>query len=121
MAPSFRTLVVLFAFSSTAGCGMLAPQGAAPAPATPGYTVPKESQDLVRKGEIEAYAKADDAADEQLEKLEKDALLAIRVSMGKDKWSEAQPAPLPASQGVAFLRKQKVKLRLEPVATGAAG
>ena len=93
--------------------------GAASAEPAP-YQVPKESQDLVRKQEIAAYAAADDAADEQLDKLEKEALLAIRVSLGKDKWSDAQPAPLAASQGVLAIRKAKIKMRLVPVETGAA-
>ena len=125
MNRSLPTFLVLLA-ASTTGCAMLAPQGGAPAPsnasnAPPAYTVPKESQDLVRKGEIEAYAKADDAADEQLDKLEKDALLAIRISLGKDKWTDSQPLPLPASQGVVALRKLNVKMKLEPVVNGNGG
>ncbi|HSO36394.1 MAG TPA: hypothetical protein VLT33_27895 [Labilithrix sp.] len=127
MSRSSLPLLLVLATSS-AGCAMLAPHGGgggAQAPATasnaPAYTVPKESQDLVRKGEQDAYARADEAADEQLDKLEKDALLAVRVSLGKDKWSENQPAPLPASQGLLALRKQNVKMKLEPVVNGMGG
>ncbi len=122
MIRSFPTFLVLLA-ASTTGCGMLAQPGAqAPGagasnpPAA--YTVPKESQDLVRKGEQEAYARADDAQDEQLDKMEKDALAAIRVSLGKEKWAAHLPAPLPASEGVAAIRKLKVKMKLEPVVNG---
>ena len=119
-----RSLPIFLAFlaASTAACGKPAQPAAQPGGATTAaVTVPKESQDLVRKGEQDAYAKADEAADEQLDKLEKEALLAIRISLGKDKWADQMPAPLPASQGVAALRKLKVKMKLEPVVTGNGG
>lgn len=128
MKRALPSLFVLVA-TSTIGCGMLAQPGAtAPgggAPAAGGghaqpasYAVPKESKDALRKGEQGAYAKADEAEDETLDKMEKEALTALRISLGKDKWSENQPAPLPASEGVAALKKLKVKMKLEPVVNG---
>lgn len=130
MKHSVPALVVFFA-SSTIGCGMLMQQpGAGTAGAGAGhgggaqpaaYVVPAETKDAIRKGEQSAYAMADDAADGQLDKLEKEALTAVRVSLGKDKWSENQPAPLPASEGVAALKKLKVKMKLEPVVNGPGG
>lgn len=113
---------------ATTGCGMLMQPGAmgpgsAGRPGAGGaqpaaYAVPKETKDAVRKGEQDAYARADDAVDEQLDKLEKDALTAVRISLGQEKWSENQPAPLPAAQGVTALKKLKVKMKLEPVVNG---
>lgn len=112
---------------ATTGCGMLMQPGAmGPGSAgRPGggaqpaaYAVPKETKDAVRKGEQDAYARADDAVDEQLDKLEKEALTAVRISLGQEKWSENQPAPLPAAQGVTALKKLKVKMKLEPVVNG---
>jgi hypothetical protein len=103
----------------TAGAGAGAGRGGGAQPAA--YVVPAETKDAIRKGEQSAYAMADDAADEQLDKLEKDALTAIRVSLGKDKWADNQPAPLPASEGVAALKKLKVKMKLEPVVNGLGG
>jgi Tfp pilus assembly PilM family ATPase len=118
------TFFVLFA-SSTLGCGMLVPQapqgGGGGAGGAPGYTVPKESQDAIRKQEMQSYAAADDAADEQLDKQEKETLSAIRVSLGKEKWTENMQPPLPASQGVVALRKMGVKIRLEPTTNAATG
>jgi hypothetical protein len=128
MKRSVSTLLAFLA-TTTIGCGMMMPPAAQQpdgssgggSAAAPSYSVPKESKDLIRKGEQDAYARADDASDEQLDKLEKDALQAIKISLGKEKWSENQPAPLPASQGTAALKKLKVKLKLEPVVNGLGG
>ena len=122
-----HSIPLLFAFlaTSTIGCGMYMPQGAQGpgmgGSQQPSYSIPKESKDAIRKGEQDAYAHADDANDEQLDKLEKDALTAVRVSLGKEKWSDNQPAPRPASEGVGALKKLKVKMRLEPVVNGLGG
>ncbi len=118
----------VFVATSTIGCGMymqpgvMGPGSAGRAGAQPtAYAVPKETKDAIRKGEQDAYTRADDAVDEQLDKLEKDALSAVRVSLGQEKWSENQPAPLPAATGVTALKKLKVKMKLEPVVNGLGG
>jgi hypothetical protein len=114
------TFFVLFA-SSTLGCGMLMPQqsgAGSPQQGQPTYTMPKESQDLVRKQEAAAYSAADDAEDEQLDKLEKDSLKALRVALGKEAaWQGGQPGES-SSAALVAIKKAKMKVRLEPVTDG---
>jgi hypothetical protein len=114
---------LLFSFT-TIGCGMLAPQQPAQQPqqeqaasssTPPKYVVPKESQELLRKGEQDAYAKADDAADEELDRQEKAALKAIKVALGKEASFQGGPTPEAASTAIKSIRAAKLKLRLEAV------
>ncbi|MBS2017538.1 MAG: hypothetical protein JST00_31945 [Deltaproteobacteria bacterium] len=119
--------------STSTGCGMVHMQqpgmpggypGAAPggqAAAAPKVVLPKESQDQIRKSEQDAYARADDQQDEQLDRLEKEALKAVKSTLGQEKWADHLPMPLPASQSIAALRKQNVKMRLEPVLNPVSG
>lgn len=110
----------LFA-SSTLGCGMLLPQapGAAePAReehAAPKSVIPQESKDVLRKQEEAAYARADEAEDRELDKLEKDALRAIKVALGKEAAFQGGQVGEPSSVALASIRKAKMKVRLEPV------
>ena len=119
------TFFALFA-TSTLGCGMLMPQGGAQSgggsadsqPSHATYTVPKESQDLVRKNEAAAYAAADDAEDQALDRLEKDSLKALKVSLGKEAaWQGGQPGES-SSAALTAIKKAKMKVRLEPVVDG---
>ncbi len=118
------TFFVLFA-TSTLGCGMMVPQGGAqsggggsqPSP-QPGYTMPKESQDLVRKQEQQAYAHADEAEDEQLDKLEKDSLKALKIALGKESRSPGMAPGDSSSVALVAIKKAKMKVRLEPVVDG---
>src|SRR5256885_1678904 len=114
------TFFVLFA-SSTLGCGMLMPQqpgAGAPQQNQATYTVPKESQDAVRKQEAAAHSAVDDAEDEQLDKMEKDSLKAPRVALGKEAaWQGGQPGESSSSALIA-IKKAKMKVRLEPVTDG---
>ena len=130
MKRSIRLSAVVLSAAFATGCGMMqTPGGVAigqPAHAgssqsvqkQPAVVIPKESKDLIRKGEQDAYARADEAEDESLDKMEKETLTAVRVTLGKEKYAESQPAPMPASEIIAALRKQKVKMRLEPVVNG---
>ncbi len=105
----------------TTGCGMLMPQGQAGAPNgnaqsnAAAYEVPKESQEAIRKQEKQAYDRVDEAEDEQLSRLEKDALKALSISAGKDKWAEQQQTPDPASANVKNLRAAGIKMKIAPV------
>ena len=116
---------------ATSGCGMMMPgamgQGGQPggggrqASAQPGVVIPNESKEMIRKGEIDGYARADEANDEALDKMEKDALTAVRVTLGKEGWAQGMPLPTPAADTVAFVKKSKVKMKLAPVETGNGG
>jgi hypothetical protein len=109
--------------TSTLGCGMMMPQQ----PGSPGggqqtdhsnYQIPKESQDVVRKQEAAAYAAADDAEDEQLDKLEKDSLKALKVALGKEPpFPGGQPGES-SSSALTAIKKAKMKVRLEAVTDG---
>lgn len=99
---------------------MLAPQPAQQpqqeqASAPPKYVVPKESQEALRKGEQDAYARADEQADEELDRQEKAALKAIRVALGKEASFQGSPPPEPSSSAIKSIRAAKLKLRLEAV------
>lgn len=115
LAPSF---FVLFA-ASTAGCGMLAPQPGAQTGGAQGQPtrveIPKESQDQIRESERKAYAQADDRADEELDRREKEALTALRVALGKEKWADHLAQPEPSSTNVKALRAAGIKMKLVPV------
>lgn len=115
------SLSALALVTCVTGCGMLMPQGGGASQAQPraaAYEVPKESKDAIRKQETQAYAQADAAEDEQLERLEKDALKALAVSAGKEKWAETQAMPEPASANVKNLRAAGVKMKIAPVTNG---
>jgi hypothetical protein len=110
-----------------AGCGMLMPQQAGtPSGGQPGgggqtastYSVPKESQDAVRKQEQQAYSQADDSADQELDRLEKDALKAVKLALGKDASSPGMPPPESSSTALRGIQAAKMKVRLEPVVDG---
>jgi hypothetical protein len=118
------TFFVLFA-TSTLGCGMMvphAPQGGGGGgdaqPDHSNYTIPKESQDTVRKQEQAAYARADDAEDEELDKQEKASLKALKIALGKESRSPGQPPGDSSSTALIGIKKAKMKVRLEPVVDG---
>jgi hypothetical protein len=115
---TLSSFVLLFA-TSTIGCGMLVQQPGAGAPqggaTSPKVVIPKESQDQIREGERKAYADADDRDDEELDRREKEALKALRVALGKEKWAEHLGEPLPASTNVKELRAAKVKMKITAV------
>lgn len=109
----------VLAATTTLGCGMFMPQGANDSGGAnakeASYAVPKESQDAVRKQEIAAYTAADDAADQQLDKLEKDALKAVKLSLGKEAQSPGMPPPLSSSAALKGIRAAKMKVRVEHI------
>ncbi len=113
----------LFLAAFVSGCGMMMPQqGASPSSSggssAPAYTVPKESQDALRKQEQTAYAAADDAADQELDRLEKDALKALKQALGKEGASPGVAPPESSSTALKGIQKGKIKVRLEPIVDG---
>ncbi len=126
MKRAVSSLVFLVATSTFGlGCGMLTPQGGASSPdgqqqgaAPQKYVVPKESQDALRKGEQQAYARADEAEDEQLDRLEKDALKAIKLALGQQSSMPGMPPPESSSTALKSIKAAKMKVRLEPVVDG---
>lgn len=115
-----------FAFllaTSGLGCAFMAPQGASSgggAQDKPSnhVVIPKESKDLVRKGEQDAYARGIEAEEERLDKLEKDTLKALRVALGKEApWQGGQVGES-SSTALRAIKAAKLKVRLEPVTDG---
>lgn len=104
-------------FLMPVGCGMLMPQGGtAAAPTTSARVeIAPESKDMVRKSERDAYAKADEQADEEMNKYEAELLKALRQSLGKEPAFQGGPVPESASTNVKALRAGKIKLRIETV------
>jgi hypothetical protein len=114
--PSRPTLALSFVLilPAASGCALFMPPGGA-AQTAPGYVVPKESQDALRKSDATTFAESDRATDEQLDRLEKETLKAIRVSRGKEAAYPGSPTPEPSSTTILALRKASVKLRIERV------
>lgn len=119
-----RAAFVFMILATATGCGMVQMQqpgmagayGAGPhAGGAPEITIPKETQDQLRKMTAESEARMNDMQDEQLDRLEKDALKGVRSALGMEKTADSMPMPPPASVSIAALRKQNVKMRLEPV------
>ena len=123
MKRAFTSLNFIVATSSFGiGCGMPAqggapasPEGQPQATSSQKYVVPKESQDALRKGEQQAYAQADAAEDEQLDRLEKEALKAIKLALGQREQAAGMPAPESSSTALTAIKAAKMKVRLEPV------
>ncbi len=69
----------------------------------------------MRAKDRKKYAEDEDKEDERVDKLEKDALKAIRMSLGKQAWGPGQNAPEPSSVAVRKLRAAKIKVRLVPI------
>lgn len=115
------SLFGLLVLSSTSmACGMFMPpaqnaDGQSQASSQPKYVVPKESQDALRKGEQQAYAQADDAEDERLDRMEKDALKSIKLALGKESQMQGLPPPESSSTALKSIKAAKMKVRLEPV------
>ena len=105
------------------GCGMRPARGPddGPTSARSPYALSPEAQDQVRHMSDESDRQQDAAESDRLDELEKEALTAVRVTLGKQPVSESQPMPLPASQGIVALRKQSVKMRIEPVVNWLGG
>ena len=127
-----RLAFLFVVLSSVSGCGMVqmhqpgmggAYGGGGPqaAGAAPEITIPKETQEQLRKMSADSDARMNDTQDEQLDRLEKDALKAVRSALGQEKWADHLPMPLPASQSILALRKQNVKMKLEPVLNPVSG
>src|SRR5688572_16698133 len=120
-----KSAALSFAFllaTTTIGCGMLMPQQGAQQASNDKpsnhFAIPKESKDIVRKSEQDAYSKGIDAEQEQLDKQEKDTLKALRVALGKEAaWQGGQPGES-ASTALKNLKAAKIKLRLEPITDG---
>lgn len=101
-----------------AGPGANEPQGGGSAPAGQQKVeveVPKESQDVARKQEAAAYAAADDAANQVVDRNEKDVLKAMKMALGKEGTAVGMPVPEAAASSIKELRGAKLKLRIEPV------
>ena len=77
--------------------------------------IAKESKDLVRKGEQDAYSQGIAAEEEQLDKLEKDTLKALNVSLGKQAAWQGGQVGESASTALRAIKAAKMKVRLEPV------
>lgn len=125
MKRAVSSFVLLLATSTFGlGCGMLTPQpGAASpegqqAPSQQKYVVPKESQDALRKGEQQAYAQVDEREDEELDRLEKEALKAIKLALGQQSSMPGMPPPESSSAALKSIKAAKMKVRLEPVVDG---
>lgn len=127
-----RLSFLFVVLSSLSGCGMVqmhqpgmggAYGGAGPQAAggAPEITIPKETQEQLRKMSADSDARMNDAQDEQLDRLEKDALKAVKSALGQEKWADHLPMPLPASQSISALRKANVKMKLEPVLNPVSG
>ena len=122
-----HSLAPLLLLASTVACGLPSPEqpagggGFGAAYGGYGYAVPQVNMDALRKAEQTAYAAVDDSADQQLDGLEKTALSAIRMSLGKEAFSSFQPPPLPASACIAALKKGAVKMKLVAAASGLGG
>jgi hypothetical protein len=112
------TAFALVLATSTLGCGMLAPQGGAAPPSggqAPRIVIPKESQDQIRKSEQQAFAQADERNDEELDRREKEALKALRIALGKEKWADHMGEPPPSSANIKALRAAGVKMKVANV------
>lgn len=111
---------ILVATSAAVGCGgmMGAPGAGNTAPTGASYQVPKESQDALRQQEKTAYEAAERAEDEQLDKLEKDALKALRGALGKEPAFPGGPQPYASSVALKELKAANFKMRIEPVTDG---
>jgi hypothetical protein len=116
-----------FAFllaTTSLGCAFMAPQGAN----DPGggandkpsnhVVIPKESKDIVRKSEQDAYSQSIAAEEEQLDKLEKDTIKALNVSLGKQAAWQGGQVGESASTSLKAIKAAKMKVRLEPVTDG---
>jgi len=120
---SFVFLVATSTFGL--GCGMSTPPGGAAAPegqqqgsSQHKYVMPKESEDALRKGEQQAYAQADEREDEELDRLEKEALKAIKLALGQQSSMPGMPPPESSSTALKSIKAAKMKVRLEPVVDG---
>jgi hypothetical protein len=110
---------ILVATAAAAGCGgMMGPGAGNVAPTAASYQVPKESQDALRQQEKTAYEAAERAEDEQLDKLEKDALKALRGALGKEPAFPGGPQPYASSVSLKELKAAGFKMRIEPVIDG---
>ncbi len=114
--------LALLLTTATVGCGALmpgggagSPQGAAADKPSNHFAIPKESKDIVRKSEQDAYTQGIEAENEALDKAEKDALKALNVTLGKQAAFQGMPVPSSASTALKGLKAAKVKLRIEPV------
>lgn len=109
--------------TATVGCGAFMPGGgagsaqgaAANDKPSNHFAVPKESKDLVRKSEQDAYMRGIEAENETLDKAEKDAIKALSVSLGKQAAFQGMPVPSSAATALKGLKAANVKLRIEPV------
>lgn len=128
---SLAFVLVALSTLGVGGCGMVQMQqpgmgrayggGPQAAGGAPEITIPKETQEQLRKASAESDARMNDAQDEQLDRLEKDALKAVKSALGQEKWADHLPMPLPASQSISALRKANVKMKLEPVLNPVSG
>src|SRR5688572_30634867 len=115
-----RLIPVFFALSAViVGCQFPSPNAPGAAggeePQQARETIPKASQDELRRKDHEDWAKKDADADEKVDEIEKEVLKAIRMSVGKQAWGPGQAPPLPSSTAIKQLRAAKVKLRLETI------
>lgn len=120
MKLALTPLAFLLATTSI-GCGLAMPQqGAASGGATGDkpsnhFTVPKESQALVRKSEQDAYTRGIEAEEESLDRAEKETLKALEVALGKKAPFQGGAMPDSSSTALRALKAAKMKLRIEPV------
>jgi len=121
MKLALGSLALLFATSSL-GCAFMTPQGGAADPSddkpSNHFAIPKESKDIVRKSEQDAYLRGIEAEQEQLDKNEKDALKALNVALGKQPAWQGGAMPDSSSTALKALKTAKFKLRIEPITDG---
>lgn len=113
------TLALLVSVSGL-GCAFAAPQGGGETPANaekrPVYT--KDEEAKVREQERAAYAAADDAADQELDRSETATIKMLKLVLGRESQYPGMPVPESSSSALRAIRAAKMKLRLEPVADG---
>jgi hypothetical protein len=78
-------------------------------------SVSRAEQADIRARFQQKYTEDETRADEKVDELEKKALKAIRMSIGKQAWGPGQDPPESSSVAIRKLRAAKIKVRLTPI------
>jgi len=104
--------------SALVGCNLplaSSPSSGGPDDGSAHASIPKEAQAEMRAKDQKKYAEDEEKEDERVDEIEKNALKAIRMSLGKQAWGPGQGAPEPSTLAVKKLRAAKIKVRLSPI------